>query len=104
MINSLYPEVLIILCAIISGAEAWTHVAEYGRSKEEWFSLHWCLDVSFREDLCRVRKDHAPENFGILRHMAMNLLKQEKFFKGGIKAKRLKASWDHKYLLKLLAG
>jgi predicted transposase YbfD/YdcC len=67
-------------------------------------SLHWCLDVSFREDLCRVRKDHAPENFGILRHMAMNLLKQEKSFKGGIQAKRLKASWDHKYLLKLLAG
>lgn len=67
-------------------------------------SLHWCLDMSFHEDHCRVRKDHAPENFGILRHMAMNLLKQEKSFRGGIQAKRLKASWDYNYLLKLLAG
>jgi predicted transposase YbfD/YdcC len=47
--------------------------------REHWGienGLHWCLDISFREDHCRVRKDHAPENFGILRHMAMNLLKQ----------------------------
>jgi len=64
--------------------------------------LHWCLDVSFREDLCRVRKDNAPENFGILRHMAVNLLKREKSLKGGLQTKRLKAAWDHKYLLKVL--
>ncbi len=64
--------------------------------------LHWCLDISFREDHCRVRKDHAPENLGILRHMAINLLKQEKSLKGGIQTKRLKAAWDHNYLLKIL--
>ena len=64
--------------------------------------LHWCLDVGFREDDCRVRKDHAPENFAVIRHIAMNLLKKEKSFKGGIKAKRLKSAWDHDYLLKLL--
>jgi predicted transposase YbfD/YdcC len=66
--------------------------------------LHWCLDVGFREDDCRVRKDHAPENFAVVRHIAMNLLKKEKSFKGGIKAKRLKAGWDRDYLLKLLNG
>lgn len=66
--------------------------------------LHWCLDVSFREDHCRVRKDHAPENFGILRHMATNLLKREKSLKGGIQTKRLKAAWDHDYLLKVLSA
>ncbi len=66
--------------------------------------LHWCLDIAFREDHSRVRKDHAPENFGILRHMAINLLKQEKSLKGGIQTKRLKAAWDHNYLLKILAG
>lgn len=66
--------------------------------------LHWCLDVSFREDLCRVRKDHAPENFSILRHMAINLLKRENSLKGGLQTKRLKAAWDHNYLLKILAA
>jgi len=65
-------------------------------------SLHWCLDVSFHEDHCRVGKDHAPENFAILRHMAINLLKREKTLKGGIQTKRMKAAWDHKYLLKIL--
>ena len=64
--------------------------------------LHWCLDVSFREDHCRVRKDHAPENLAVLRHMAINLLKREKTLKGGIQTKRLKAAWDHDYLLKIL--
>lgn len=67
-------------------------------------SLHWCLDISFREDHCRVRKDHAPENMGILRHMALNLLKREKSLKGGIQTKRLKAAWDHSYLLKILSA
>jgi predicted transposase YbfD/YdcC len=66
--------------------------------------LHWCLDIAFREDHCRVRKDHAPENFGILRHMATNLLKREKSLKGGMQTKRLKAAWDHNYLLKILTA
>lgn len=66
--------------------------------------LHWCLDMAFREDHCRVRKDHAPENFGILRHMAINLLKREKTLKGGIQTKRLKAAWDYNYLLKVLSA
>lgn len=66
--------------------------------------LHWCLDVSFNEDGCRVRKDYAPENFAVLRHIALNLLKSEKTAKVGIQNKRLMAGWDNIYLAKLLAG
>jgi len=66
--------------------------------------LHWTLDLAFDEDRCRVRKDHGPENFALLRHIALNLLKQEKTCKRGIKGKRLLAGWNQDYLLKVLAG
>jgi predicted transposase YbfD/YdcC len=65
-------------------------------------SLHWVLDISFREDECRLRKDHGAHNFAILRHIALNLLKQDKRIKVGIKNKRLRAGWDHDYLLSVL--
>jgi predicted transposase YbfD/YdcC len=66
-------------------------------------SLHWQLDVSFDEDRSRIRKDHAPENLAVLRHIALNLLKQEKSLKAGIKTKRLKAAWDDQYRAKILS-
>lgn len=66
--------------------------------------LHWVLDVAFREDDCRIRKDNAPQNFAVLRHIALNLLNQEKTLKTGIKNKRLKAGWNNKYLAKVLTG
>ena len=67
-------------------------------------SLHWVLDLAFREDESRVRKDNAAQNLAILRHMALNLLKNEKTARVGIHGKRLRAGWDHDYLLRLLAG
>jgi predicted transposase YbfD/YdcC len=67
-------------------------------------SLHWVLDVSFREDESRIRKDNGPENFAVLRHMALNLLKGESSSKKSIKAKRLKAGWDNQYLAKVVFG
>ncbi len=65
-------------------------------------SLHWVLDVAFREDDSRIRKDNAPQNFAILRHVANSLLQQNKSVKTGIKNKRLKAGWDNEYLAKVL--
>jgi predicted transposase YbfD/YdcC len=64
--------------------------------------LHWVLDIAFREDECRVRKDYGPQNFAVLRHIALNLLTQEPTAKLGIKNKRLQAAWDENYLLTLL--
>ena len=61
-------------------------------------SLHWVLDVAFREDFSRLRKDSAPENFAALRQIALNLLKQNKQTKVGVKAKRLRAGWDNEFL------
>lgn len=65
--------------------------------------LHWCLDVSFREDANRTRDTGAGANLGVIRRVAASLLKQDTG-KGSIKAKRLNAALDHNYLLKVLQG
>ncbi|MDK1029199.1 MAG: hypothetical protein QGM50_05200 [Anaerolineae bacterium] len=57
------------------------------------------LDIAFRDDDSQVRIDHAAENLSVLRHIALNLLKNEKTAKGGVRAKRLQAAWDEDYLL-----
>jgi predicted transposase YbfD/YdcC len=65
-------------------------------------SLHWTLDVAFREDESRLRDPSGRENFAVLRHMALARLKNDKSTKTGIKNKRLKAGWNNDYLAKLL--
>ena len=68
--------------------------------------LHWVLDVAFREDDCRVRAGHAAENFAVIRHIAVNLLKAVPGGldgkKLGVKNKRLLAGWHDGYLLRVL--
>lgn len=65
-------------------------------------SLHWCLDVGFREDECRIRKGYASENFAVVRHIAINMLKREKTSRRGIAGKRLTAALDNGYRTKVL--
>jgi len=64
--------------------------------------LHWQLDMSFREDESRMRKGHSAENLTVIRHIALNILKNDKRTKRGVKNKRLMAGWDEDYLANLL--
>lgn len=64
--------------------------------------LHWHLDVSFGEDLCKIRTDHAAENFSLVKKMALGLLKADTSEKLGVPNKRKLAGWSPEYLLKIL--
>jgi predicted transposase YbfD/YdcC len=74
--------------------------------REHWGienSLHWVLDVGFNEDKARNRKDHSAANMTMIRHMAINIMKNDKSSKTSMRGKRLKAGWDDSYLLKLIS-
>ena len=66
-------------------------------------SLHWLLDMTFDEDQSRLRKDHGPENFGLLRRLAISLLKNDKTCKGSIRSKQLQAIMDDQLLTNMLS-
>jgi len=66
--------------------------------------VHWVLDMAFREDESRIREGMAAENFVVLRHIALNLLKQAQSKRLSTKAKRLKAGWNNDFLLHVLRG
>ncbi len=73
--------------------------------RSHWFvanKLHWQLDVSFNEDKNRLRNGYGAENFSMMNKIALNLLKNEKSVKIGVKTKRLKAGWDESYMMKVL--
>ena len=59
--------------------------------------LHWVMDMVFRDDECRVRKDHAPANFTTIKHMASNLMRNATA-KGSMRLKRKAAAWDDDFL------
>ena len=67
-------------------------------------NLHWVLDMAFREDESRARKDNSAENFNVIRQIAFNILKSEKTFKGGITDKQFKCLLDSSYLDLILAN
>ena len=90
------------IASIPPDPKLWAHAVRghWGIENE----LHWRLDVAFREDDCRVRKGHGPENFAVLRHIAVNLISREKSTKGSFKAKRYRAALSDQYRLKVLTG
>jgi len=65
-------------------------------------SLHWVMDMVFRDDECRIRTDHAPANFTTLKHMAHNLIRNAPG-KDSLRLKRKTAAWDDDFLASLLA-
>jgi predicted transposase YbfD/YdcC len=65
-------------------------------------SLHWVLDVSFREDESRKREGYSAQNFSMINRIALNLIKKEQSKKRSVKGKRLDAAWNNEYLLKIL--
>lgn len=107
---------MVVRRRVVGGQESWEvayYISSLPRNAEQharairghWSienSLHWRLDVVFREDDSRLRTGASAENFAVLRHVALNLLKQEQTLKRGLKTKRLKAAMDTDYLLKVL--
>jgi DDE family transposase len=77
-----------------------TMMRQHGDIENTW---HWSLDVMFHEDRCRTRKDHAPENVAALRHITLNLLRQEHSHPISLRQKRLLCGLDEHYLLTVLS-
>ena len=80
-------------------------MAVLSREMFGWFvenKRHWQLDVSFNEDQTRLRSGYGADNFSMMNKIALNLLKNEKSIKVGVKTKRLKAGWDDVYMMKVL--
>lgn len=66
-------------------------------------SLHWVMDMIFRDDECRIRTDHAPANFTTLKHMAHNLIRKAPG-KDSLRLRRKVAAWDDSFLASLIAA
>lgn len=75
--------------------------------REHWHIenlLHWCLDAALNEDGCRIRRGNAAELFSGIRHISVNILRQEHVFRSGLRRKMRKAAMDRGYLATVLAG
>lgn len=80
---------------------------KFGRAVRHHWGIengeHYVLDVAFDEDACRIRREHGAENFAMLRHIALNLVRREPTATRGVKARLRRAGWDEEYLLRVLA-
>src|SRR5215831_17190985 len=64
-------------------------------------SLHWVLDVTFREDTSRVREQHARQNLALLRKIAINLI-HHSTSTGSVRGRRKQAAWNDAFMAQLL--
>ena len=90
------------ISSLVRSAETFAAmIRQHGHIEDK---LPWSLDVTFNEDRCRIRKEHAPENLAALRHVALHLLRQEQSHQISLRQKRLVCSLDDNYLLTVLSG
>jgi predicted transposase YbfD/YdcC len=106
--HKLVDILTIAICGALCGVDNFVELERFAQGiRNHWAvenSLHWILDVAFDEDRCRARMGHAAENLAIIRQAALNLIKQEKTVKVGMKTKRKMCDWDHNYMMLVLSG
>ncbi len=128
--HSFIETIMIVICAVIAGCDVWEDIADYRiiqgettaeethyyissledvrefsiAARSHWGvenSLHWCLDVTFREDHSRMRKDNTAENFAVVRHIVLNILTRMDD-KLSVARRRRRCCYDDDYLQKVL--
>jgi predicted transposase YbfD/YdcC len=90
------------IASIAQDAEIFAHAVRSHWGIEN--KLHWVLDVTFKEDASRVRRDNCAENISVIRHIVINILRQDKTTKGSVKGRRYKCAVDAGYANKVLDG
>lgn len=102
MHDTVEQEVSFFVTSLTAGVERFADAVRRHWGIEN--SLHWVLDIAFREDDHRGRTGFEPENFTVLRHFALNLIKLETLVTDSLSGKRQRAGWDNDYMLAILAA
>jgi predicted transposase YbfD/YdcC len=96
--GKIQTETRLYICSLDWAA---AKIASFVRAHWEVEAMHWIMDMVLRDDEARVRKDNAPENFTIIKHMATNLLRRAKS-KDSLRLRRKVAAWDDRFLISLI--
>jgi len=98
--NKTTIEVRYYISSLPAGAQVLAHAVRTHWGIEN--SVHWTLDVTFREDASRIRTGSSPQNFALLRRIALNQLQRETSVRASIRMKRYRAALDNQYAAKVL--
>jgi predicted transposase YbfD/YdcC len=98
--NKTTREVRYYLTSLEADAQVLAHAVRTHWGVEN--SVHWTIDVTFREDASRIRTAHSAQNFALLRRIALNQLERETSVKSSIRQKRYRAALDNQYAIKVL--